>query len=417
MPRLLRENPAFARLWLAQVISQAGDWLNRMAILTLIGSVGGGGAAVGIGLLFGLELALRLLPAALFGPLAGPMADRLPRRLVLVATDLVRAVFVASMWFVREAEDLPWLYALIAAQTATSIVFEAARSAAVPDTVAHADLARAHTLSAATWSVMLSVGAIAGGALVHAIGIHPVFLVDAATYLASALCLVGLRLPPVAAQSEPFRWRDVLVLRELRRGYEHARAAGVAPALWAKTFWGGAGGFLVLLSLMGREEGATDGSTVEAGDAAFATGVLYAARGVGTGVGPYLAQALFGTSDRALERQIAWSFVVAAFGYAIFGLMENLAAASFWVAVAHLGGATLWVASTVRWQRHVHTGFRGRVYAFETLWMNVAFAAGGLVAGVVFDVSGSLTITAWTVAGLVLGLGAAWSWLRSSQGD
>ncbi len=408
MTRLLRQNPAFARLWMAQIVSQAGDWLNRMAILTLIGSVGGAGAAAGIGLLYGLELALRLLPGAVLGPLAGPIADRLPRRLVLVTTDLVRAGIVAAMWFVRDAEDLPWLYVLIAAQTAVSIVFEAARSAAVPDTVAREDLAAAHTLSAATWSVMLSVGAIVGGALVSAIGIHPVFLVDAATYLLSALCLWGLRLPPVAQQAEPFRWADVVALRELRRGYAHARAAGVGPALWAKTFWGGAGGFLVLLSLMGHEEGGAPGTEHVASDAAFATGVLYAARGVGTGIGPYLAQRLFGTSDRALRIQIGWSFVVAAVGYAVFGLMDSLGAASFWVAVAHLGGATLWVASTVLWQRHVQTGFRGRIYAFEALFMNLSFAGGGIVAGVVFDGTGSLQATSWTVAGLVLVLGTVW---------
>lgn len=406
--RLLRENPAFARLWAAQVVSQAGDWLNRMAILTLIGSVGGEGATAGIGLLFGLELALRLLPGAVLGPLAGPIADRLPRRLVLVTTDLVRACIVAAMWFVRDAQHLPWLYALIAAQTAVSIVFEAARSAAVPDTVAREDLAAAHTLSAATWSTMLSVGAIAGGALVSAIGIHPVFLVDAATYVASALCLWGLRLPPVAQHAEPFRWADVVVLRELRRGYAHARAAGVGPALWAKTFWGGAGGFLILLSLMGHEEGGAAGTGHAASDAAFATGVLYAARGVGTGIGPYLAQRLFGTSDRALRNQIGWSFLVAALGYAIFGVVQHLAAASFWVGIAHLGGATLWVASTVLWQRHVQTGFRGRIYAFEALFMNLAFACGGIVAGLVFDGTGSLRATAWTVAGLVLTLGVAW---------
>lgn len=409
LPRVLRENPAFVRLWLAQVVSQAGDWLNRMAILALIGSLGGDEAATGVGLLFGLELALRLLPAAVLGPLAGPMADRLPRRAVLVAADLVRAVVVASMWFVRDVSDLPWLYALIAAQTAVSIVFEAARSAAVPDTVVRADLAAAHTLSAATWSVMLSVGAIAGGALVSAIGIHPVFLADAATYVVSALCLSGLRLPAVAKHAERFHWTDVVALRELRRGYRHARDAGVAPALWAKTFWGGAGGFLVLLSLMGREEGSTGSGEHAAGDAAFATGVLYAARGVGTGIGPYLAQHVFGTGDRALRVQIGWSFVVAALGYAAFGAADHLAFASLWVAIAHLGGATLWVASTVLWQRHVDSGFRGRVYAFETLWMNVAFAGGGLVAGGVFDATGSLRATAWTVAGLVLVLGIAWN--------
>jgi MFS family permease len=88
-------------LWTAQVVSQAGDWLNRVAVLTLVGTLGGNTAVVGVGTLFGAELAFRLLPSALLGPIAGPVADRLPRRLLMVTADVLRALVVASMCFVR----------------------------------------------------------------------------------------------------------------------------------------------------------------------------------------------------------------------------------------------------------------------------------------------------------------------------
>ena len=58
---LLRGNATFRRLWLAQVVSSAGDWLNRIAVLALIGELGGAEAAAGVGALFGFELALRLV--------------------------------------------------------------------------------------------------------------------------------------------------------------------------------------------------------------------------------------------------------------------------------------------------------------------------------------------------------------------
>jgi predicted MFS family arabinose efflux permease len=102
--------------------------------------------------------------------------------------------------------------------------------------------------------------------------------------------------------------------------------------------------------------------------------------------------------------------VVAAVGYALFGASRSLGWAAAWVGVAHLGGATLWVASTVLWQRHVAEGFRGRVFAFETLGMDVAFAAGGMFAGAVFDATGSRATATWATSGLVLALGAAWAW-------
>ena len=85
---VLRRNPQFRRLWTAQVASEAGDWFNRMAILTLIGTHGGGEQ---VGLLFGAELATRLLPTAFMGPIAGPIADRISRRALMITADLVRA--------------------------------------------------------------------------------------------------------------------------------------------------------------------------------------------------------------------------------------------------------------------------------------------------------------------------------------
>jgi predicted MFS family arabinose efflux permease len=80
-----------------------------------------------------------------------------------------------------------------------------------------------------------------------------------------------------------------------------------------------------------------------------------------------------------------------------------------WVAIAHLGGATIWVASTVFWQRHTHEGFRGRVFALEYLAMNLSLGIGGMIAGAVYDRSGSLAITTWVVCAMVLALGSLWT--------
>lgn len=416
MFRVVRENPAFARLWTAQVVSQAGDWLNRVAVLTLIGTLGGRGRELGIGALFGAELMLRLMPSAILGLVAGPVADRVPRRLLMVTADLVRALVVAALFFVREPGQLPWLYVLIAVQMGVGIFFDAARTAALPATVPRADLHDAYTLSGATWSVMLSVGALTGGLLVSWLGVHRVFLVDAVTYVASALCLLGLKLPPVAQHAERFRWRDVVLLIDLRRGLEHARALGIAPMLWAKTFWGAAGGYLVILALAGHERFGEALETDAAGQAAIATAILYAARGVGTGIGPILGRRFIGESDRALKLQTSLGFVVASVGYTLFGFSDHLGFAALWVGFAHVGGATLWISSTVYWQRHVDDAYRGRVFAVEFLGMDVAFAAGGLVAGLVFDATHSLSTTVWIVSGLVLTLGATWTWLARNVG-
>jgi MFS family permease len=198
---VLKNNPEFRKLWLSQVVSSAGDWFNRMAILALIGSLGGPDIGTGLGALFALEFALRLLPSALFSPLAGALADRLSRRSVMLLTDILRAGIVLGFLFVDEAHELPLLYGLLFAQMSVSIFFDAARSASVPNTIAPEDLHIAYTLSAATWSVMLAVGAGVGGLLLTVVGLEGVFLIDSVTYLVSAVFVIRLRLPPTPTHS------------------------------------------------------------------------------------------------------------------------------------------------------------------------------------------------------------------------
>lgn len=409
MLQVVLRNPQFTRLWLAQVVSQSGDWLNRVASLVLIGRLGGSWAQMGA--LYGVELAIRLLPSAILGPLAGPVADRMPRRMLMVLADLSRAGVVLCFLLVREPSDLPLLYALIVVQMAIGIFFDAARTGALPDTVSREELHDAYALSAVTWSLTLCLGSLAGGWLVTWIGVGGVFAVDAATYVASAACLIGLRLPPVEPQAEPFRWRDVLLMTDLGRGLAHVRKLGIAPVIWVKTFWGAAGGYLVLLSLAGQERMGSSVGPEAVAAAAFATGALYSARGVGTGLGPVLANLVLGKSDRALRRQISAGFAVAAVGYALFGWARDLYVACVFVAVAHIGGSALWVASTVLWQRHVGAAFRGRVFALEFLGLDISFAAGGLLGGWIYDTTGSLAVSSWIISGLVLVLGATWTLL------
>jgi MFS family permease len=408
---VVRRNPEFAKLWLAQVVSQAGDWLNRVACIVLIGRLGGSEAQLGLGALFGAELVLRLFPAAILGPLAGPIADRLPRRLLMVTADVARALVVLCFLFVDDPGDLGLLYLLIMLQMGIGIFFEAARSAALPSTVRRQELSSAQALSAATWSVTLSLGALAGGWVVEWAGVHGAFVVDAASYIASASCLSGMRLPPVPKHAEALRWRDVLFLRDLKRGVAHVRALGIGPVLWAKSFWGAAGGFLVLLSLAGQARFGEAAEANTTGRTAVATGMLFASRGLGTGLGPILARLFFGSSDVALRRQISAGFAVAALGYALFGFAQRLDVACACVAFAHLGGSALWVASTVFLQKHVEDAYRGRAFTVEFLSMNLSFAVGGAVAGGLYDWSGSFAAAVWINAGLVLVLGAAWTYL------
>ena len=411
---VVRRNPEFRRLWLSQVVSQVGDWLNRTAVLALIGELTGPEQALEIGLLFGVEIMLRLMPTALLSPIAGPIADRLPRRALMIWSDLLRAGIVLLLVTIDQAEELPLLYALVALQMGVSIFFDAARSASVPNTVPRDELLDAQALSAATWSAMLAVEAALGGGLLAIMGTRGVFFMDAATFCLSALLLVGIRLPrPV--RGEQVRWWK-MPARDLRLAMAHVRERGLVGAMVVKASWGMAGGFLAMLSVLGTERFGADPSSASdeaMGHTGLAIGLLYAARGLGTGIGPFLARRVFGADERGLWRGIVAGFFVAAGGYALVPFAETLPAALFWVVVAHLGGSAIWVASTVLWQRGADDGFRGRVHSLEMLLMTLSFSVWAAAIGLVRDAFESVDVAIWTGAIAAALVGTAWAGLRS----
>src|SRR3954471_15165935 len=85
---VVRQNPGFRRLYTANAVSQMGDWLNVVALFSLLLELTGKGESVA------LVLVVRLLPAFLVGPAAGVLADRVSRRAMMVVCDLLRAALV-----------------------------------------------------------------------------------------------------------------------------------------------------------------------------------------------------------------------------------------------------------------------------------------------------------------------------------
>src|SRR4029079_9850082 len=107
---LLRTQTAFRKLWLGQIVSELGDWLQIIALLCLFPTHGRPVEA-----LSGIFI-VRILPSIVWAPVAGVIADRFPRGRVMVACDLGRAAVVLSYLFIRGPEDVLWIYALMFAQ-------------------------------------------------------------------------------------------------------------------------------------------------------------------------------------------------------------------------------------------------------------------------------------------------------------
>jgi MFS family permease len=372
---LLRRNRNFRNLWLGQVVSQLGDWFNTIALYTLVLDLTGSGRAVG------LVLVARFVPSVVLGPLSGTIADRFDRRRVMLACDLGRAVVVLGFLFVRTAEDLWLVYALTAAQLTLSAFFEPAKTAAVPSVVAERELVTANTITSVTWSAMLTLGAAIGGVMTAAFGSTAAFALDSLTYLLSAVFVAAVRLP----RRRPRAKQKLTVSRALGfadtaegAGYVRRRPR-VMALLMVKPAWCLGGGILTLLAVFGERVFQLGGKT------ALGVSALYAARGVGTAVGPVLARRFASGTRQQMERAIGWSFVVAGIFYALFGVAPSLLLAAVFVAAAHLGASVLWSFSTVLLQGSVEDDFRGRVFAAELMLVSLMLAASNYATGEALD--------------------------------
>src|SRR2546426_10074249 len=174
--RLLRQNRNFRRLWMAQIVSEIGDWFYSLAIYSLLLQLTGRASSVA------LALVLQVLPQTLVGPASGVINDRLRRKHVMIAADFGRMLIVLCMLFVRSKEMVWLVYPLLVAETLLAAFFEPARSSVIPNIVEREDVVLANTLSSTTWSLNLMIGATLGGAIAALLGRDAVFILNALSF-------------------------------------------------------------------------------------------------------------------------------------------------------------------------------------------------------------------------------------------
>ncbi|HCH66236.1 MAG TPA: MFS transporter [Deltaproteobacteria bacterium] len=399
IPTLFRRNRDFRYLFSARLVSLFGDWFNTLAVLALLRSLGHTGAAD-----FGWVVILKTLPTLVASPVAGVVADRLPRRQILVAADAVRAAIVLAMLFSPNVEVL---YLLVALQSMASAFFEPARTALLPDIVRPEELTAANAIGAAAWSTMLALGAGIGGLVTAYLGWSVALGLDVVTYLVSAMLLFQVTVPARDRPQRPTDWRTWTGLRDIQAGFaflrDHPRVASLALV---KTGWQLSGALTLVLTLLGERV------FVVAGEAMLGVAVLYTARGIGTGVGPFIARWLSRENPARMEQLIAAGFVCGALFYLFLPIAPNIVVAALLVLLAHIGGATIWVFSTVRLQQITPEHVRGRVFATENASFMVAMTASTFVWGELIDLEIIGVQTIAGALGLVLLLPAALWMLR-----
>jgi MFS family permease len=340
------------------------------------------------GLWVGAVLIVQFLPTIFIGLVLGPLLDRLERRKLMVAADLLRAAVFAALPFASSAGEIVALAGVAGLATG---FFRPAVYAGVPNLVPDELLPDANALLQTVENVSWAAGPVLGGLLTAAAGPDAAYWINAVSFLVSAALIV--RIPARMLQSATAltrgHWRD---LGDGFRTVLHSR-----PLLAVLIAWGiaslGIGGANVAEIFLAKD-------TFHAGD--FGYGLLYSSIGGGLVVGSFASStvlARFGTT-----RTYAGALLLMGIGFAGAAASPNVWVAAVCCVAGGIGDGMAIVCNALLVQRGADDAMRGRAL---TLVMSLTYAATGVgeaVAGGLLHVGGPRWI--WAGAAVAYGLAA-----------
>ena len=362
MRTLLRDR-SYRRLLVGQTLSAFGDHAMFLALAVWVKSLTGSNAKAGLAI-------LPFVLPSLFGPVLGVYVDRFPRRRVMVATDLAAALCLLPLLWVHDASDIWLIYAASFLLGIATVVYDAARAGLLVSLVPGDELGDANGLLQSTNQAMRLLAPLVGAALFALIGGQAVAVVDAVTFVVSALFLLGVAAPSIERPEENDFWS------ELRAGLHHiVHTSDVRRLTIATLFVTLAAGLLEIMIFALIDQGLHRPPEF--------LGVLSTTQGVGAVVGGVIV-------GKAIKRlgelpTIAWALIAAGIGVAL------LATADIWIVLA----ATVFVGIAVSFynvafitlvQRSTDVSMQGRVMsaieAVFTVPYAASLAAGALIVGI-----------------------------------
>ena len=411
--RVVRDNRNFRRLWMAQIVSEIGDWFYTLAIYSLLIQLTGKASSVA------LALILQVLPLTFVGPTAGVVNDRVSRKRVMIAADVVRAIIVLSMLLVRTREMVWLIYPLLLLETIGAAFFEPARTSVIPNITDREELVLANTISSTSWSVNLVLGAALGGLMGALLGRDAVFILNCASFIVSALLIRSMKFhEPHTDAASPLRPRDLVDYTPVLEGIRYVRKdANLLVTVFVKAGLFVIGPSWVVFTVLGNREFPVHWFGIDQQRGAMlGMSLLMGARGLGALMGPVFAAPWAGHSEKRLRLCILGGYILQSMGYASLGASKTLWLACVCVTFAHCGGSIVWVFSTTLLQLNTDDRFRGRVFAAELGFSMLNIAIGSYLAGVFVDRGVSVREVA-TVAGLLMLIPAAgWAWANRASG-
>lgn len=396
--QLLRRNHNYRLLWGGQVISEVGDHFNNIAVFSMAIRQEHGG------LLVGGVLMARAIPMLVAGPLAGVVLDRLDRRKVMIASDLVRALvalgFIASIG--QDGNTL--LFVLSALLMFASPFFSSGRNSILPVVANQDELQSANALTQSTAWATTGIGAFLGGTAVASLGYEWAFVLNALSFLGSAVCLMFFRSGP--KEFEPPAGNRQTRFQPHREFVDGLRYLKSEPLLLSIALIGvgwatGGGAAQILFSVFGEK-------VFHRGAAGI--GIIWGCAGLGLVAGGVAANWLNKRlSFEGYKRTVSIVYLVHGAFYVAFALERNFALALVFIGLSRAAGAMSSVVNYSKVLRYAEDQYRGRVFAtMETMtWTTMMVSL--FVAGIATETVDPRTIA--VVAGVLSGsTGIVWAW-------
>jgi MFS family permease len=366
---------SFALLWAGGFVSNVGTWMEAIAVGVLVTTETDSAAWAG------LVAAAAFLPIAVLGPLGGALADRLPRKPLLITTTAAQTGLAAALTVLAAAgSPHPGVVTgiVLASGCAMAIGFPSYQ-ALLPDLVPTADLPGAIALSSAQWNLGRVIGPLLAGVAIRAGGYEWAFGINAASFFAVIAVIASLSLPPPAAG------RETSILESIRAG---ARFVHAEPGLRVVVSYMAlntllAAPFIALvpafaLKVFGNED--------------VGTAVLITAQGIGAvlmGLSLGWLFARFG--GRRVLTSVLFGLPVALFGYALAPNLATGVLAIFVVGFLYLGALS---SFTTIAQLRAPPEFRGRVMSVLMMLLGALYPLGSVVQGAIADRVGLRVTTA-----------------------
>ncbi len=354
-------NKNFVKLWFGQLISILGDQIHFIALMVLIQNYFGNIVVTGT------VMMITAIPKVLFSPFAGVFIDRWSLKKTMIISDILRmllVLFIPLLFHFLSKPSMTIIFILTFLISTVSIFFYPAKSASIPTLVDKEHLLAANSISGTTQMVISLLGLLTGAVLVSIIGTTWAFIIDAASFLASALFILMIHFP---LEKEKNNMQDnkssIQYIQELTSGIRYISQDSLLRfiIIFFSSLMLFAGATNVLFFAYIEEVLHMDASSI---------GYIFSGNMVGMIIGMILLQKL--SQKYPKEKLLIWSMLIFSFTILQVSWINNILLLIPIMIVNGLGNGIINVASNTILQEYVEESFRGRVFSVIEAIINSA---------------------------------------------